>query len=580
MSGKIQRYPTSVAMPLTKTRNQLNFLINQEEGQIDMNSSYLELEVILVDSDGNVPENYNDVVLGRDNIMYNPTCIVRDAKLYGTRSGKKYQDLMYVNLLSQNLQYWTAGKNEIRANTLWSGMGAKSQDGTVYSVFNNTYKDANPVIRVPIKDLYPGSIGNSDMFPAGEDLSFTFLLEPYYRLFQSLTASNYEAPEQAASSVPAGVAFVSGGQAQSILTASAVGTIAGYLVNQYVTIDTNTYKITAVTPDSGNPIVPGSITIDGQVAVGNCTVLALYPTLAGLVTAGTTACNNVTTNADNFQVSTVTATTQAQAPAVGKTVEVNYFFYQPGGMATVDFISLKSTAYTKVLTSVAGVITFSPLTDKNGTVLTFTNNTVLYGITLDLLSGDNLDDYDWNLVNAHLVLYRRSVPFAPRQKMLVSNFESMNISVPSGLNKFMYTFLVNNNCYNAYGFLPTNDNMYSQAQNMGTYQYSVDNKPLTTLYLELDKSLHTDNMVRTLKNSPYYPVKNLNQDRDDEEAPNPTEIDPIMYPAKLHPSMEKGQPIVEEGNEKVNLKLEIIADDEQDTPGTTLFLFCEKYQEI
>jgi len=108
MSGKIQRYPTSVAMPLTKTRNQLNFLINQEEGQIDMNSSYLELEVILVDSDGNVPENYNDVVLGRDNIMYNPTCIVRDAKLYGTRSGKKYQDLMYVNLLSQNLQYCCA----------------------------------------------------------------------------------------------------------------------------------------------------------------------------------------------------------------------------------------------------------------------------------------------------------------------------------------------------------------------------------------------------------------------------------------------------------------------------------------
>lgn len=576
MSGKIQKYPTDVAMPLTKNKNQLKFNVNQENGQIDMNSSYLELELNIVDSTGAQVTDLNDVVLGRDNIMYGPTCIVRDSKLYGTKSGKKYQELNYVNILMQNLNYWTQGKNEIKANTLWNGMGAKVQDGSVLSIFNNTYQDENPTLRVPLKELYPGSIGNSDMFPADEDLTFTYFLEPYYRILQSLSSSNYVAPVQASAvdPQPDNKNFTSGGQASSVLTPEALGQLVGYAQGQYVSVPAgdvaNIFKITNITADAGQTI--GSITLDGQVTAGAVTLGTVYP-VNMITTAGTVACNDVA--GAGAPISSVTVTTQNQAPAVGSKVQVSYYFYVPGMVGT-DFTTLQLSSYVTVTNVQAGVVTLSaPIYTSN-----LSANSKLYGVTIDKLTGQNLDTYDWQVVNAHLVLYRRNVPMVPNKNMLVSNFESMNVQIVPGIDKFFYTFLTDKSCYNAYGFVPTGSNLYSQAQGIGTYQFSVDGKPLTSLYMDTSSSLHEDNMLRALSNSPYYPCKNLNQDRDDEEAPNPTSVNPLMYPAKVYQSMLKGEPVVNSEPGNLNLKLEIVPESGQTTPAGNVYLFCEKYQEL
>ena len=220
---------------------------------------------------------------------------------------------------------------------------------------------------------------------------------------------------------------------------------------------------------------------------------------------------------------------------------VTYFQYTAGGTLEADFLQLQGEKINYTVTaSNAGTITL------NNKITTLTNNSLMYGVTVDVLSGQNLDNYDWNILDSHLVLYRRNVPMASNKNMLVSNFESFNIQMVGGINKFEYSFPVNKSCYNAYALLPTATNLYSQAQNMKLYQFSVNNKPFTTIYMDLTTSLHNDNMVRALDNSLYYQPKNLNQDRDDDEAPNPTSIDPVLIPCKLYQSMMKGAPVVNE----------------------------------
>jgi hypothetical protein len=473
----------------------------------------------------------------------------------------------------QNLNYWTQGKNDIKANTLYNGMGSAVQDGEVFSVFNNTYPDRNPTIRIPLKELYPSSIGASDMFPADESLSMVYFLEPFYRLFQSLSKSSYVAPVQAAAIAnPANLAFTSDGEDQSVLTPAATGQLVGYAVGQYVALIVGdnaaaVYKITTVTPDAGQTI--GSLTVDSLVTAGAVTVSKVYP--AAIVTAGTVACNNVV--GQDVPVSSITATTAGQAPAVGTTIQVSYFEYTPG-MVLTDFTTLQSSSYVKVSTSAGGVVTTSdPIFTSN-----LPDGSNLYGVTIDVLTGTNLDNYDWKILDSHLVIYRRNVPMVRNKNMLVSNFESMNVQMAGGVDKFFYTFLVDKSCYNAYALVPTGDNLYSQQQNISQYQYSVDGKPLTSIYLPSLSSLHNDNLMRVLNNSPYYPPKNLNQDRDDEEAPNPTDINPIMYPAKVYPSMRKGEPVVNEDIGRTNLKLELKS--AATTPAANVYLFCEKYQEL
>jgi hypothetical protein len=53
-----------------------------------------------------------------------------------------------------------------------------------------------------------------------------------------------------------------------------------------------------------------------------------------------------------------------------------------------------------------------------------------------------------------------------------------------------------------------------------------------------------------------------------------------MYPAKVYPSMRKGEPVVNEDIGKTNLKLELNPSSGQTTPAATVYLFCEKYQEL
>ena len=122
MSGSIRKYPAMVAFPKTKYDNMLYFDVASENNQvIDMAASYLELEMALYDGSGAAVQDWSNISLGHDGIQYNSASLFRSSKLSESRTGKVIQDLLYVNMLSNNLEYWTKGENRVVSDSLFSG---------------------------------------------------------------------------------------------------------------------------------------------------------------------------------------------------------------------------------------------------------------------------------------------------------------------------------------------------------------------------------------------------------------------------------------------------------------------------
>jgi hypothetical protein len=569
MSGSIKKVQSLVAFPLTKASNQLTFHVGNENGQIDMKSSYLELEMTL---DGlTSASDYRNVVLGQDGLYYNSSALVRDAKLTESRSGKYISDLVYVNMLSNNLEYFSKGCNNVVSDALYDGKGHAGVTSQVVSVFNNDYPDQFPVVRCPLSLLYPGSIGDADLYPQQDDLQFRYLLEPQYNVFmRAVKAGAY---------LPSAVSTVGTEYAWSNINAnivqaspSAVGVVANFAIGDKIVISgiMNAQHVSFVRTITGKvadaPPAIGDITWVGALsttqALSDVTIAKLT---AG--TAGTVMFNDLTTSG---AVLTSTTPTQASVDIVaGTTVRATYTAVDEYGVATsVTTVPLQ-------VQSVAG-------TPSNSTVtlavsLTVPTRGFITGLSLVPLY-TNLTN-NWSLKNAHLILYRRNVPLAPQNKMLVSNFESVNVAMVGGLNRFMYTAKAHNNSYNVYCLTPSQTNLFSTRENIGEYQISVDNIPLTTIYIDSNGSaVHLDNMMRTLSNSPYYQPKNLSQNRDKEIV---SEYKPTMFPGKIFHSLMKGEPHVlpfEEPDR--DIKIELIAEAGQTTPQKMVYIFFEKWAEV
>lgn len=565
MSGSIKKVQSLVAFPLTKASNQLTFNVGNENGQIDMKSSYLELEMTL---DG--VTDYRNVVLGHDGLFYNASALVRDAKLTESRSGKYISDLVYVNMLSNNLEYFSKGCNNVVSDALYDGKGHASVDSQVVSVFNNQYPDQFPVIRCPLSLLYPGSIGDADLYPQQDDLTFRYLLEPQYDVFmRAVKKGAYSS--SAKSTVGTLYAFDDINLNATAASASALGTIANFTTGQKVVIEGTlggvqrsfVRTVGTVTPDAGS--TEGNFTFGTAIsttgALSNVTIAVITPS------NGTVMFNDLT--ADGAVLTSATPNQASLDIVAGTKVTATYTLISNLGVAT--FVTVPNL----LVASIAGNPSNSTVTLT--TPLTIPTGGFITGISLVPLY-TNLSN-QWSLKNAHLILYRRNVPLAPQKNMLVSNFESVNVAMVGGLNRFMYTAKAHNNAYNVYCLTPSQTNLFSTNEGLGEYQISVNNVPLTTIYIDSNGSaVHLDNMMRTLSNSPYYQPKNLSQSRDKEIV---SDYKPTIFPGKIFHSLMKGEPHVlpfEEPDR--DIKVELVAKTGETTPQKMVYIFFEKWAEV
>lgn len=574
----VRKINSLVSMPLNKANNQLYFDIPEEPGVIDMQASYVELAVNL--SNLGTPA-YKNVVLGRDGIPYSPSCLFRSSTLKEPMSGKVYQDLVYLNILENNLQYWAKGTNAMKSDALFSGNGVTGYDTSFNSIFSNGYSDDQPILKVPLSVLYPGSLGISMLPTKNGYLEARYLLEPSFKLFQRAVEPVYGGT----TSVGNSYAFANVNSTATTITASAVGTVGNFSANQYILVSctqnsatiTLPRKIVSIVADNG--VNPGSFTVDSALSASQ-TSSAI--TIVGLTNTAPLACADLTTTGATL---TLRTSTPANVDLLqGTSVKVTY-----QSVTSVGVVSSPTVLYTTVSSLTGSPITAVVLPSN----LTVPTNGVLTNIIVEPLY-TNLDSSDWSIVDAHLIVYRHKMGTdnIPKET-LVSTFNSVNIASVGGLNRFMYNMKADANTFNMIALTPSSSNLYSQNEYVAgssnafrTYQVLVDDKPLSSIYYDAGNALanvgqsgpHLNNMIRTLTNSNYYLPRNLSQIRDNEMT---TQVRPVIFPAKFFKSMNQGEEAVQDfGLPDKNIRIELVADEANGytTPQKQVYIFFQTYK--
>lgn len=568
----IRKIQSKQAMPLSRYNNQLSFDIQNEGTPIDFSKSYLELEVDLP-----TLEDRHNLVLGRDGLFYPPTCFFRDSKMRENASGKSLYDLLYVNVLDANLEYWSHGSNKILSESIYSGMG-KSYEGTneIKSVFSNDYPDQYPTLKVPLSSLYPGGLGSSDNFIQSDTMEARFLLEPSLKLFQRAVKTgiysnlDLEFGDQ--------VVFNNIATGSVNLTPPETGIVENYAVDDQIYITGNvdngegplfgTYAIvTEVVPDEIG--VPGHLVLN-VVCSGTDDIVGVKVRKVTFNPNGTKIeMNDIEVSNNNLEF---TAPQQQKDIHIGSVINVQFTRFN-----TVT-VSNGEENFRTTITDITYDGSGFPVSLVMADGITLSANEHALYISIVPLYTNVVDD--WSLVNAHMVIYRDPVKATkPPSKLLMNSFSSVNAQMVSGLNKFVYTAKAPVNTYNTYVMTPNSTNLYSFADTLRNYLISVDNVPLTTIYIDSQGSaVHIDNLNRVLSNSINFQPKNLKLHRDEEII----SIEyPTMFPGKLYHSEIKGGPNLHDFSmPDKDLKIDIETEDSKVTAAKTVYIFMEKWAEV
>ena len=579
MSGSIRKIQSNVALPLTPQQNILTFDVPQEMGVMDMSSSYVSLEVSLKGL--TTPADYRNITLGQDGFQYSPSCLFRNTQLRQSGTNNVLTEVNFCNIIAQNLNYVADGHEKRKAMATVNGSGhAQENDaaiGGVVSIFNNQYNDPVPVLKVSLDDLFLGTLGNSDAVPTNGDLSMRFLLENKYKCFQR--------------SVPTGVYSVGGedftGFVPSadvlanivVITATAPATFAGYEVDDVVYVFCTIGGVATVLARTVVAVDAGflNITIDAPLNAGaGATVVRVnklsYDTRKTQILPLTANSTTLTFSAG----SEYTPSEDIRAPVAniskGTVCNIKYRLINAAGQINQTVNTVLATVVS-ITTKDAGVnlntVTFDKTVDIGANFATFDLH--IEPLYTNLLA-------DFSVSGAHLVVYRRVIPFASPKSMLLTQYKSQQIAMVENLQKFQYTFQVDNNAYNAYFLTPSETNMVSVShQKLGEYQYFVNGNALTTVPIPLNSSLHYDNLLRTFLNSEIYKPVNVAPYRDTELT---TAIRPICIPAKLFNSIDtKGNVNVQQPGMKA-LRVEVDTLSGQSTPALNTYMVLECYMDV
>lgn len=563
--ANIHKIPTMVATPITPQQNQMYFTVSGSPAPINMMASYIELELGL---DAGIT-SFNGISLGRDGLAYPPSCLFRQSKLTQKETGHVLQDLTYVNVLDANMKHYTQGVLEKESLGTVDGGAVIGPDFKAYSIFSNEYADTNPTLMVPLKDVFPGSLGQSEVLPLGSgEVEFRFLMEPQFKCLERVVnSSEYQT---ATPTFSAGITNISNVNSNSTtVNAAVLGVVGNFTANDKIVI-TGTVgggggekvffrTVQSVVPDSGT--TAGNFTINSALSASQAvSQITVYKT------AGNTdklACQPTATQTASLTL--VSGYAQNKDLWAGTKVKVLYTKIT-SNLNTPDVLE------NKVLETTVDSLDLPNSIVVLKDVIPLAANEGAFNIRISPLY-TNIES-DWKILSAHLVLVRPQMDIKP-QKMVIQNFESVNVQCVPGSSRFMYNYKVRPNTYNVWCIQPTDTNLYGVSHDITKFLYTLDERPLTTLQLETSSSLARDNLGRCFANSLVYKLKNLRPNRDREIQ---SETEPIMFPAKLFNAQMGGEDNLQPEGQDRNLRLELLP--QTVTENTTVFLFMEKHQVI
>ena len=559
----ITRNPSLNSFPVNKTNNQLNFLVPMDERPIDMLSSYIELEV-------DIPtlQDKRNVILGDSGFQYEPSCFFRSIKMEDSGRGVVCQT-NYVNVLNENLKYISCSENDKLSESIYNGSAHNNPNASgitahqLVSVFSNEYPDTPyPVIRCPLSSLIKGELGEA-MYQQRGDLNLRTNLEPSYQLFQRAVEAFVYTGDVETTGIPYSLADASG--ITSIFTTT--GSAADLLAQNYAIVsasDPTLTRLRKVTNISAPVSGVTTITLDQTVA------LATGRTITNVSDSHEIICNDETASTAVLTLKTAYSPSKdIRALTTEKTrVKVNYMVYN----ASSSEVVMESVLRTVNAVDVNGDDDIVEITLDQQLVLPAGGEKLIF-ISVEPLFTNLVRDYQ--IQNAHLVLYRRNQKVKEGKQMVVSQFSSNAVACVASLDRFVHSVpALSNNCFNAYVLTPSATNMISQRQNFTQYLLSIDELQLTQVYLPLSGSaLHKENVLRTFSNSPTEKPMNLKTNRDRYIAKS-GEITQDLVVGKIYSSMLGGEMNIQPVGNSRTLKIDMEA---TSTLATNVLIFTEQY---
>lgn len=565
----ITRNPSLNSFPVNKTNSQLNFLVPMDERPIDMLSSYVELEV-------DIPTlaNKRNVCLGQDGFQYEPSCFFRSVKLEDAGRGVVTQT-NYINVLNENLKYISCSENDKLSESIYNG-GAHNNPNApnasaheLVSVFNNAYPDSPyPVIRCPVSSLIKGELGES-LYQQKGDLTLRTNLEPSYPLFSRLVeAFVYTGTVETDGELYTIQNTVA--NAPALLTGAT--TLPSDLVeDEYALIfglnDGEAFARVRRIDDIGASGINFAIQLDQP--IGSTTDPLTNVRITHIKDSHEIQCVDLGQSSATLTLKTAYPPNKdIYYSATEKTkVKVNYMVYN----ASSDEVVMQSLLTTVVDGEVNGDDDITEITLAHQLVLPAGGQKLIF-ISVEPIFTNLVRDYQ--IQNAHLVLYRRNQKVKEGKQMVVSSFASNAVQCVANLDRFVHSVpALSNNCFNAYVLTPSATNMISQRQNFTQYLLSIDELQLTQVYLQLGSVLHKENVLRTFSNSPTEKPMNLKTNRDRYIAKS-GEITQDLVVGKIYSSMLGGEMNIQPVGNSRTLKIDMEA---TSTLATNVLIFTEQY---
>jgi hypothetical protein len=401
------------------------------------------------------------------------------------------------------------------------------------------------------------------MYQQKGDLNLRTFLEPSYPLFQRAVEAFVYTGDVEATGVPYLLADASG--ITNVFTTT--GSAEDLLDENYAIVSASDPSLTRLRRITNiSAPVSGVITI----TLDQTVPLATGRTITNVSDSHEIRCNDLSASGATLTISSATPYSKTKDIYYSSTektkVKVNYMVYN----ADSDEVVMDSVLRTVVDGSVSGDNLATIVLDSQ-LVLPAGGQKLIF-ISVEPIFTNLVRDYQ--IQNAHLVLYRRNQKVKEGKQMVVSSFASNAVQCVANLDRFVHSVpALSNNCFNAFVLTPSATNMISQRQNFTQYLLSIDELQLTQVYLQLGSVLHKENVLRTFSNSPTEKPMNLKTNRDRYIAKS-GEITQDLVVGKIYSSMLGGEMNIQPMGNSRTLKVDMEA---TSTLATNVLIFTEQY---
>jgi len=510
MTSQIVKVRSNESGNFNKQLNKMTFQVPSDGSTYNLRDSYLLLNMSVTEP------TTNQISFGQDGLPMDATCLIKRAKLTSSKKGV-LEEILNVHILRENLNYWQKGENQDESRSLF-GYSDQTSVSQGVAGMESFFSDQPKNTYIWLKDIFGiGSVSNLPSDSVGE-LVMEIELENIYTVFQQRLVSEYSLD----------------------IDGENIG------CND---VNNNTAVITPVDVADLEKLKVGQLINVICILDGDQQVLERYITVVGganfTVNAVLDAVNDATVVSVNYQSGQLAYLCNNSNAAIGQLQIKNgvlpYFDLKVGMLCKIQYATIVTA--TGALVNAAqtingtitafnintGQVTFSTLVGGNVNVIPAPAAGNGYTAISFIPLATNLKNSVWNILKAECVLYKLVGISKSEPTQVFSTWKWEARQALSNL-AFEDTFRLESNVYNVYVMTPLQGSIYSTTDGIENYRFYVDDQALFDRDVNVESSLHVDNLLTVFSNS-QDGIKNLTPEK---TLLLNTTYEPYLTPCKIY----------------------------------------------